>query len=121
MKMRNPVKWLGVLMMLVVMCITTAQSLFIKAEADSCCKKELNGKSPCSDTREKEDCSNEGNPFQFCSCCPHALLPAQAVVFESGAYRAAIVHWSTGMAPVPDNWYAEFWQPPRIAGERFVG
>jgi hypothetical protein len=112
--MRNLYKWLGVLTMLVVMCISTGQTLFAVDPSDSCCQ-ELSNESGCSGEQEEDDCANKGNPFQLCSCCPHAVMPAQVVVFESKSYQGRVVYLLPETVPLIESCYTDFWQPPRFS------
>ena len=111
--MRNLIKWLGGLMMAVVMCITTAQSFIAEAPLDDCCKKELIASDGCSDKPIEEDCSNKGNPFQNCSCCFHAMISGQSVLLDSKYLHRSVTYSLPVMATIPDIWHAKPWQPPR--------
>lgn len=101
-------------MMLVVMCITTGQSVIAADSAESCCCKANKNGDSCSESEQKK-CSNEGNPFQFCSCCVHALIPVQTVTFETVSYPPAAVIVLQIREILPEVFPSKFWQPPRFS------
>lgn len=108
--MRDLTKWFGVLMMLVVMCISTGWSAINSEPTDSCCQHEATN----TDTKEKS-CNNENNPFQFCSCCAHVWVPTFSISFEPLEYTTVAVFQLQGQKMLPLVHASDFWQPPRFS------
>lgn len=113
--MRQLITKFGVFTMLVVMFISTAQLVYAVEMGFDCCHQHDETIPHSENNPLKKDCSNEGNPFQFCNCCPHAWIPAQVVNFETITYPPAIVFNGQRELALPNVISTEFWQPPRFS------
>ncbi|RAI99737.1 hypothetical protein LX64_04289 [Chitinophaga skermanii] len=113
--MRNWLKWIGFLCMLVVMMVATASPVFSIEPRIDCCKHEAGSADTCNDDADTEKgCKNEGNPFQFCACCVHAWLPAYtetSIIQEQPVATIFVLHGQDKLPLVP---VFDFWQPPRF-------
>lgn len=103
--------------MLVVVCASAGNPGFISEQAvDSCCQHEQPQDDPCSSgENQHKGCTNEGNPFQFCSCCIHAWIPAHQVSLEKLPHPAPANYQFSGNAFLPAPPASDFWQPPRFS------
>ena len=110
--MRQPAKWLGFILMLVVICISTGWSAISSEPEDACCKHETTADKGNS---EQKSCNNEGNPFQFCSCCIHAWVAPSVVLFEPFAHASSEKFFQHRQETLPWVPASGFWQPPRFS------
>ncbi len=115
--MRQLTKWISFLLILVVVCASAGGSGFASEPADSCCQHDQPTDDPCSgEEQEKEKgCTNEGNPFQFCSCCIHAWVTTQEISLGNAPHPAPTNYQFCGNAFLPTPPASDFWQPPRFS------